>query len=163
MNPAFSAFLDEFVPNIRNSVSSAFARMEIAEEEISRAKRNFPKMAKVIDRAFKALCPTDPIRAKSDEVYRRHARELLVRAASGVDLRPPTSVELLCVALDSSLKAPLGSIGGLLAERLFADVFPEKAFSEEVHREPWPRAVEDELATLRRKFAVEDRKLSDPR
>lgn len=81
------------------------------------------------------------------------------RRPRGLALDEPTRAELLCVALDCSLKAPLGSTGQCIAERLFAELFPERAaaiFDEATRaREPWPGAVDDELATMRRKFKVE--------
>lgn len=135
-------------------IDRTFDRMGIAEEEISAGKARHPRRAKRIDAVFRKLMPTQPLREKSDDVYRAHARELVERAALGEDLVPPTSAELLCVVLDASLKAPLDSTGLAAAERLFRAVFPERYESvvEEPTPEPWKGAVDELLDGLRRRF-----------
>jgi hypothetical protein len=102
-----------------------FDRVEIAEEEIRSVKRRFPARASEIHDAFAMLCPTEPLRDLSEDVFRFHCRELLERVAKGQDVRPGTTAEVLGFLADVSLSAPPTRVSTLLYQKLFGRIFPE--------------------------------------
>lgn len=138
-------------------IGRTFARMEIAEDEIARAKERHPTAAARLDRAFGILCPTAPINDKSTDVYRAHVAELLDRVARDEDTTLATRAEVLCLLLDTSLKAPLRPEAQACAERLFAGVTGEPAPGPGATAEPWPQAAAEVLADCARKLRSPDR------
>jgi hypothetical protein len=157
--------LAEGMNPIRYSVRRTFECMDVAEQEIARALRlrsnaSATRRAR-IQRAFLALLPPEQLTSKGDEVYRQHARELLQRAADGKDLRPGTDAEVLTCMLDCSLQAPPTALIGLACARLFEKVMGKK-LGDDLSLEPWPGAVDELVADLRRKTSVPTRKLKEP-
>lgn len=138
-----------------------FDCMGIAEEEIADAKRQAEdaETRDLIEDAFRYLSPTDALRGKNSDLYRAHARELIVRVSSRQDLRPGTEAEALAVLCESSLIAPLNPVATLLYARLFRSVFPaatafhfDAAYAGTDYYEHQADAL---LATTRRKLARE--------
>jgi hypothetical protein len=72
-------------------VEGLLACVEVAEEEIAAA--NLPSGLR--ERAFGALCQTAPLRGKSPDLYRAHARELLQRLRRGEPLALGTHEEFI--------------------------------------------------------------------
>ena len=141
-------------------IADTFRRMEIAEEEISAARESHPDASTRLEAAFGALVPTEPLSGLSDELYRHHARELLERAAAGVDLRPATAAEMLGALSRGSLTQPPGQTMKLLYFELFSEVFPGKAVALGLPTDlsHVPAYDREEAAELRRELA---RKLSE--
>lgn len=108
-------------------IRSTFRRMEIAEDEIARAKEAFPLKAEAIHNAFRYLCPTKPLECLSDDVYRQHCRELLKRIVDGADLRLGTAAEVLALLSAASLEAPPTRTAAVLYWQLFKRVLPEQS------------------------------------
>ena len=129
--------------------------MGIAEEELKQAGPE-------ADGAFGLLSPPHILRAKTLDLYRAHARELITRFKADEDTRPGTDAECLAALLEGSLRAPLDSTGGFLADTLFRRVFSAKDVERlglgEAPREPYTGAANELLGDLRRKLRVEGRR-----
>jgi hypothetical protein len=145
-----------------NWLDFVFGCMRVAEEEIAAAIKKQPQHRDAIDATFKHACCTDLIRARqSYPLYRCHVRELISRMIAGVDIRPATKAEVLSVAIELSLQAPLVREWYALYVRCFVEVMPflaveiEKKIGElnSKAEEPWPGATDDLLAQMQRKFA----------
>jgi hypothetical protein len=136
-------------------VADLFDCMAVAEEELD-AARLTPEQR---SQAFGFLCPTTPIRGKSLDLYRAHVRELLGRLREGATLEPGTLAECLSVCLYTAGDAPLRQEGQALAEWLYAAVFPHDParLGASTMPERWEGQVQEDLAVLRRKLAVERR------
>jgi hypothetical protein len=113
-------------PSLARTVRATFARVDIAEEEIQAAKLRFPACASEIHAAFACLCPTDPIRDLSEDVFRFHCREILERVAKAQDVRPGTTAEVLGFLADASQLAPPSRFAAFLYQRLFARLLPDR-------------------------------------
>jgi hypothetical protein len=148
---------------LANVFERTFHRVELAEEEIDAAKRRHPNDAERIHRAFLILCPSDPLHAYGDELYRAHCRELLERVRLGGDTRPATSAEVVACLSAASLQVPPGRPATFLYWQLFGALFPDQA--EKLRAEIGPvaadshdKSVADDLARkLRRKLTVPTR------
>lgn len=79
---------------------NAFDCMEIAEEEMEKAKVEI----------FMALTPPDGMSELAPWVYRAHARELCMRKRNAMDLRPGTAAECLTALSTILNEHPLTSI-----------------------------------------------------
>lgn len=140
MNEAMS---DVLGPRLSNVLGGTFRRMDIAEREIREAMERHPERAQDIDRnAFALLCPSEVLATVSDEVYRRHVRELLERFADVADTSEPTAAEMCAALSTASLAAPPGPSAAALYAREFIKLFPEKAdivaeLAHGVHVEEW--------------------------
>lgn len=131
-----------------------FKCMEIGEEEIKRAKLTKAQGSA----AFKALCPSSPLRGKSLELYRAHAREICARIKKGSKLEPATNAELLAVFSDTSLVAPFHNTAHAAMEILFQSCFPTGSIQTGRHAVPheqWPGAAREEIEKARKKFSQE--------
>lgn len=128
----------------------ALRRMEIAEDEIARAKRRDPHRRKRYHSAFLLLRPTEFFKGKADRVYRAHVRELLARVALGSDTRPGTAAEVLCGMLGAATVAPLNAQSAALTERLFQIVMRQEVEGEPA-REVWEGQVEEDFRAAKRK------------
>jgi len=136
-----------------STVQSTFRRMEIAEEEIAKAKSGAsPEAAARVHEAFKDLVPGPALQPLSDDVYRAHARELCHRARAGGDLSEPTEAECLAVLMATSGVAPLTADGAALAERLFHNVMlcEVPGAVGPGAQESWPGACDELLIGLKR-------------
>lgn len=145
IDPALRSIFDHLPPVVR----IACRRMALADEELTQAG-DPPGL-------FEILRPS-PIFAEyphDDALYIVHCRELIARAKAGEDMRPGTKAEVLGALLRASLIAPLRAQGQALAERLFADLFPERATTAlgEPAREQWAGQIAEDLSAARRKLA----------
>lgn len=151
---ALEAILTKLDSDRSNLIVSSFRRMRIAEEEISAAKRRFPKRAHArVHNAFVLLCPPPIIQDRGDALYRMHCRELIARAAHGHPNAEATDAETLAVLLVTSLRAPLTGRAQAAAEMLFAKLFPEKSLeilSGGPQRESWEGSTEEVIREARR-------------
>lgn len=98
-----------------NRIKRAFDLMEIAERVIE--TKGAPRDV------FKHLCPSAEMLEIHSDVYESHVQEICWRSTQNQSLTPATNAEVLCALLSLSLKAPLKSVAGQAAERLFANVF----------------------------------------
>jgi hypothetical protein len=159
--------LGELLPIVQGLLSDltgVFEQMLWAEEEIVAAQKRHPALADRIFHSWSLLVPKHD-RMATDFVYRSHCRELLDRVARGEDTRPGTAAEACCAMLDTSQLAPLRSSGvGFYMRMWTAAGFPEiEGFAEASgHHEALEKPVIDEHEEfVRRKLAVEDRRLGD--
>ncbi len=137
----------------------ALEAMGVAESVMVRAKAPAE--------AFKLLVPLGFV-AYSLKLYRAHCEELVARVKAGQDTRPGTEAEVIMVLSKASLARPPGRTEAALYERLFRKVFPGKvthggqpqAPDEPIAREEYPGVCDELLATLRRKAARPDRRLT---
>ncbi|MGH7164998.1 MAG: hypothetical protein ACREIS_05670 [Nitrospiraceae bacterium] len=114
-------------PTLGHTIARSFTRMEIAEREIREAMARHPDHAPYIDRvAFGLLVPPRILDSMSDEVYCRHARELLDRLATAESTADGTAAEMCAVLSESSLLAPLSPTATALYARQFIRLFPEQ-------------------------------------
>lgn len=108
-------------------IGGVFGRMEIAEDEISRAMRRYPDRSARIWSASSILCPPDGMSELAEDVYRSHCRELLLRVARGWDTRVGTDAEVIVVISRALWDAPLTRDAAYLYRSLFLRVMGERA------------------------------------
>ena len=120
----------------------------VAEEELE--GRDMPGL-------FAALYPTEPLRGKSEGLYRAHVRELIARAHTGDNLAHGTLAEVCGTLSDISLKAPLNPEGQAVQRHAFTACFPGRSaelYKDTIHvdQEKWPGQVLEDLSAMRRKL-----------
>lgn len=115
---------DNFGP-VKNVFTRAFEDMAIAEEEIRRAKQVHPEHSEDMEKAFILLKRTDVL--KSEELYRRHMREILKRVANGQDCRLATKAEVLASLSEFSLQQVVNKAGSLVMAQLMETVMGDVA------------------------------------
>lgn len=135
-----------------------FATMEIAEDEIERAKARHPAEAEAIDDTFRYLAPSHPTLSSNEALYRAHCAELCERAAKGEGMRRGTAAEAALALSEASLATPLSQDATALYLRLIADIAPELVadIEDEISyniRGRYPGSVEALLDELRDKLA----------
>ncbi len=138
------------------TLGGVFDRMEIAEEEIERAKSRWPERRDEIHGAFHLLVPTTVLGEAPDLLYRRHVREVLERVAEARDPDRATDSECLAALRATSLVAPLRHDAFVAYARLFSKLFPEEARrlgADLSGTESYSGAVEELLEGLRRKLS----------
>ncbi|MCP3961097.1 MAG: hypothetical protein GY719_24900 [bacterium] len=92
-----------------NAFTSAFERMEWAEDEIAKAKRARPILADKIDKVFGLACPEGFFLSTTEGLFRRHVRELCDRAGTSAKMNEPTAAEGCWLLSQQSLKAPMAA------------------------------------------------------
>lgn len=138
-----------------NIVQRTFARMGVAEEEIEAAKKRWPRAAKRLHGSFGALCPSAYVLG-TEEMYRKHCRELLARVKRGEDVGPGTDVEVACVLMQASFAAPPDSDHAFAYGVVFARLFPERAdITSDLGRESYAGRSEEILSSLRKKIGAD--------
>ncbi len=144
-------------PPVLNQINVAFSQMAIAEEVIEESGCTKDQG----QRAFGVMCPSEPLRGKSNTVYKAHCEELMVRVMGTLDTRTATKAEVLCCLMGAALKAPLDTSGLALADWLFAEVFPDSRLPmhqpREVVREFYKGQVQEDFQQARKRCAVADR------
>ena len=151
-----------------DDLSSAFASIDWAEDEITRAIRCHPGHADALYHSFGLIRPRDIGPGMGSEfVYRSHASELLDRIAAGADTRPATAAELCLVCCEASLRTPLHGPTAGVYFRMWLRAFPDKPITpgqagEQVHYEKlYGTQIDDLERTLRQKAADPNRQLRD--
>lgn len=136
---------------------SVFDSMEIAEDEINKAKVRHPDRADAVHRAFRYLVPSDQRLMRSEILYRAHCAELLDRVAADEDLKAGTDAECILGLSLASLNAPIGQDATALYMRLLAKLDP--AFVEGIvsdvgyeFRGRYPGSVEELEREIRGKL-----------
>ena len=151
--------------SLKHMVEQVFDDIAIAEEEIQRAKVECPGSSHVLDRAFGVL--QRPGVMKSDEVYRRHIRELLKRVVSAGDTRKAMKAEVLACLSDFRLQNVTNKDGKLVMARLIEVVMGDvvgvldivKSLREGVGHEDYAGQTDAEIERLQRKVSMSDRVL----
>ena len=148
-------------------LESTFSKMEIAEDEIARARggKTAPDRSDPLWCSFKLMAPYIEM---TDVAYRVHCRELLERVAAGEDTRPGTDGEIMMVLSETSMQAPLTHAATTLQLRLFARRLPNEAKRadlvdelENLEAVSSHRRGADELeAESRRKLAQPERRIA---
>jgi hypothetical protein len=105
---------------------ATFSCMEIAEEEIARAKLDHPDKRDLLHQTFRLLCPSEGMGALDPAVYRDHAREIVARVAVGEDTRLGTRAEALVGFSVLSHRSPLTRVAGHAFWLIFDGIFPGK-------------------------------------
>ena len=109
-----------------NCIGRSFDLMEIAEDEITKAQRQYPEAKDAIWRSFRLLVP-GYLSDYPEALYRTHCQEILKRVAHGVDTRPGTKAEILVGLSQWSLEHKPDTVTAALMGKLFAEIFPERA------------------------------------
>lgn len=138
-------------------VSALFDKMEIAENEIAKAKERYPEDAERLHDCFKLMCPSAPLSDRPDKLYRAHCRELLERVHNNIDARPGTAAEVLAIMSTWSLEHMPDHNAVALMGRLFAQVFPEQDAYNDAPLEMWKGAADELYSKLQKKAAVDTR------
>ena len=142
-----------------NSITKTFDLMEIAEDEIDKAKHRHPDKADILHVAFGIARPTDYLLEMGEHVYRMHVRELLERVARGNDVGIATDAELMAILSGASFGAALNRTGTGMYLRLFRRLFPDFVFDtdagvddmlDDKYYEDWDGQL-DEIASRERK------------
>lgn len=108
-------------------MAGVFASVEIAEEEIARARDGAEwDSDDPLWQSFKLMRPTHDLMT-TEFVYRAHCRELLERVRAGEDTRPGTDAEISLLISDGSQRTPLHGDVVALQMRIFARAYPEQA------------------------------------
>jgi len=88
-------------------IANIFRRMEIAEEEIERAQKEWPNKADVVWNTF-TICPSPIIpNTAPEKLWRYHYRQLCRMVALGEDLDMPTGIEAACMVVGVANKVPI--------------------------------------------------------
>lgn len=144
-----------------SGIGNLFELMDVAEEEIKKAMRRYPKRKDAVNKAFAILAPTGDMPLMDSALYRHHAAELLDRVGrasiQGAELG--TAAEALMAIYHASLHAPLKRDAQVLYERLFHEIFPQ-ALGEITSdlRESYAGASSQWEAEIRKKGADPARK-----
>lgn len=150
-------------PTMSSTITRTFALMEVAEEELQRAKDcAAPEDHDDIHAVFAYLCPSTVLAGKNEELYRKHVREMIARRMKGEDTRPGTDAEVLCALSDWSLEHPPGKDANALYFRLAVNLIPAALINDQppdhvLTDETYPGAIDELLTKLRRRLAQEDR------
>jgi hypothetical protein len=150
-------------------IESAFTLMIIAEEEIRKGKKKYPKRKKSIHDSFLILCPRIDFSSFAVELYRNHCRELIKRIAKRslkkkfkdkrYDTRFGTRAEVILLLYHWSLQTPLTDVYSYLYYRLFAKVFRNyKKEDIEIGKESIPGEAKEIYWNLKKRLRQEDRK-----
>lgn len=158
MNPA------DLLTDTTDALTSIFAAMTIAEEEIEAAQDRHPHAADRIWRSFTLLTPTSDLLTRNELVYRSHCREILDRVAAEADTRPGTAAEC-CVALcEVTLRTPVTtSAAGLYARMWQKAGLPATTLADmSVHYEALEGdAIDTHERELRARLRQAGRRLDD--
>jgi hypothetical protein len=122
--------LSKYFPAARR-VGEIFARIETAEEEITRAMEMHPEHKDLLWKSFSRLSGEREV--VDERLYRYIYRELLERVLTGESFDLLTKPEMLTVLHKASLVSPMRRPASNLFERLFS----------ELYREITPQVVED--------------------
>ena len=146
--------------NVFGIMKSMFRDMELAEQEVSRAKEMNPMFTDVIQDGFQYL-HQGSLSHLSPNVYRWHCREILQRLVDNEDPRQMTKAEGMLIIQEGSLLAPLQQDWGYLYTEWFKEFskdmeieFDDEQFEESLDwvRQSHPRASEEIHNGLIRKF-----------
>lgn len=123
-------------------IGSAFALMDVCEEEIDAAMHTNPKCRRELYGSFMLLCPDNKYnQAMPAEVYRKHCKELLGRVSKWYNddthrttnmsmpknmAQLPTDAEMIMSMSAISFIAPLKPDWYLLYAHLFMQIMPNK-------------------------------------
>lgn len=117
---------------------------------------------------FTACTPSQPISAiQSPTLYRAHVLELAERAAEGASLAPATSAEIAAVMSATSLDAPLNRQAAAVYAWALRDAWsrgdladvPMPVDLDDIMRgEEYEGAIAEDVARIRRRFAVTERR-----
>lgn len=143
----------EFLPSV---LTNTFRSMEIAEQEINKAKGRWPRKKDALHKSFRLLMP-GPLSGVREEVYRHHCQEILERVVKDEDTTLATKAEMMVAISEFTLKIPINSTMAALYERLFLEVIPRAKLEGEPTREPYKGAAEEMLQQMRKRGRVPHR------
>ncbi len=146
-----------------NVFMRAFDDMAMAEEEIRRAKQMYPRQCEDMDKAFILLMRSDAL--KSEELYRRHMRELLKRVVDGQDCRLATKAEVLASLSEFSLQAVMNKAGSLVMAQLMETVMSDLDGVSDIvaglrlsaGREDYAGQTREDITRLQQKVTMKNR------
>jgi hypothetical protein len=95
-----------FPCRVANTIASAFAAMEVAEEVIAEQKKLHPEHADVVHGAFMFCTPGDTMLGAPVRLYRKHVEQVIGRVRHRAKLAPATDAEVLHLLYRRSLIAP---------------------------------------------------------
>jgi len=152
-----------------NTITDAFSRMDVAEEEIQRAQQVYPDQSDRLWCAFHLLCPPSILNGRPVEMYQAYCRELLERIATEEDTTLGTNAECLIALSEASLRSPMTQTAKALYFDLFKAVFGEDVIDKldiakgAQYMVAQPVFKEELLQDIRKKIRVPDRKYDEDR
>lgn len=114
------------------AIGAVFGRMEVSEDEITKARARHPGYDEVLWRGFKLLCPSKYVHGVPAPIYRAHCAELLDRVAQGLDTTLGTKAEIMMGLSSTSLKVPLTHTAAVLYTQLFRAILPDSPVSDDL-------------------------------
>ncbi|MGH8794028.1 MAG: hypothetical protein ACRDXX_15450 [Stackebrandtia sp.] len=157
--------IHELFAEVADGLTEIFALIDIAEEEITAARKRHPNADDVLWHCFSLLNPASLRYGKlrTEMVYRGHCRELLDRVAAGDDLQPGTAAEVCCLMVEASQVAPLAShLAGLYFRMWVKAGLPDVADiaeTSQAHEALEASRIDDEEAEVRHRLADRNRNL----
>jgi len=157
---------DNHFTNLFEAIAEVFDLLDLAEDEISKARSRHPLHKDLLHHSSSLLTPNLSLECMESElVYRAHCHEILDRVAAGEDTRPGTAAEVCCAMRNTSLLSPLTSAATGLYLRMWQRAgLPElEDFADAGrHHEALEKSViDDHEALARRKLAMPDRRLGE--
>ncbi len=147
-------------------IGSAFEHMEIVEQEQTAAMEQYPDRAEVIFHMFAQFSDMSGLiieNCMDNKLFRHHVAEILQRVGSNQSKRIielGTTVEIALGAYFTSLKVPLNNDGAAIYEKMWIEIFGEKAFQDLTGKgnlndvraqESWAGATDEYINAFRRK------------
>ena len=147
--------------------------MDLAEQEIEKAKVAHPDKKDVVHYSFRYLCCPEMLCGCPDLVYKIYVREIIERVINGEKdnekgLGRTTDAELIWLLYNTSLDAPLsGDHAGLYLKLSTKSIFSGEdvsvpAWAQEwvdaaSYQESYPGSIQEIEGVLRRKYASKKR------
>lgn len=142
-------------------IGPTFDKVEISEDVIAKARRQYPEHDVALWNAFKLLMPNKFLYEVPKSVYRAHCREILDRVRKGLDTTLGTKAEIMMALAKASLKSPLKHIASVLYAKLFQEIFPNTSMADEISHMgtlAWDGETNRLLNELAQKCKATDRK-----
>lgn len=148
-----------FLEDIVSQYQDSFDMMYEAEDIIEQWQKRYPEHKAALYDTFMLAMPTRSEMQSNRTLWRDHFAELLKRVVDGSDLAMATDAELLCIWSDVSLAVPPHAGKFTMYWRIFKRIFPghsaEIATDAPLHDyETYPGWVDEQYATIRRKFQI---------
>jgi len=143
------------------TISGVFDSMEICEDIIAKARREYPDHDAALWNAFTLLRPGTPLHSAPEPVYRAHCAEILDRVRKGLDTTLGTKAEIMMALSKTSLAHPLQHDASVLYAQLFQEILPHTTAAVEIAdlgTKGYKNETERLLADLAQKCRVPDRK-----
>lgn len=149
--------LDYLSDGFKSVIRGLFDCMKIAEQEIEHAMDHHEKYEDEINDSFRYMQPTEPLRGKSDELYRLHVREIINRiiGRNQLPINKGTDAELLGAFSEITQSAPIQRDAIAAYNKLFQKRFPNKDVPEMNVMESYEGRSDEIISEMRDKLATQ--------